>query len=249
MSYEPLSYSKHGSLHLTRGTFFVFENQPCVPVSSVEAPRAALDLPLAFARTRRGLSLMAILSLDSKDNAHIGPKGLWMGGYMPAVVRAHPFAVAYRGEKAAVLVDTQSDWLSENAGNPLFDAEGNPNTVLQNKIDLLRNQAPNPNRDNPVLQAIGASGVLKPWPATFEGLHQVDPRALGGLGAEDFLHLRDNNALPVLYAQLMSMPRINRVKNLARRKQKMSEKKRIDWKLSDDDILSFGDDLMDFDDE
>lgn len=45
------------------------------------------------------------------------------------------------------------------------------------------------------------------------------------------------------------MPRINRVKTLARRKQRMSEKKGLDWKLSDDDILLFGDDLMDFDDE
>jgi len=110
-------------------------------------------------------------------------------------------------------------------------------------VTLLRNQAPNPNRENPVLQAIEASGVLKQWPDAFEELQQVDPQALAGLGAEDFLNLRDNNALPVLYAQLMSMPRLNRIKNFAQRKQKMVENQNpepdINQLFGNQDVISF----------
>ncbi|MDZ7759099.1 MAG: SapC family protein [Desulfovermiculus sp.] len=88
-----------------RVTFFVFENQPCVQISTVETPRAALDLPIAFARTQKGLSfLVAILSLDKEDNAHVGPKVLWMGGYMPVVVRAHPFALAFKEDITTVII-------------------------------------------------------------------------------------------------------------------------------------------------
>lgn len=249
MTYTPLSSSQHSNLHLTRGTFFVFENQPCVPISTVEAPRAALDLPIAFARTQKGLSLVAILSLDKEDNAHVGPKGLWMGGYMPVVVRAHPFALVFKEDKARVIVDSESDWLSQTEGQPLFESDGSRSQVLERLVNLLRNQAPNPNRDTPALQAIEASGVLKPWSETFEGLQHVDPQALAGLGAEDFLKLRESNALPVIYAQLMSMPRLNRIKNLAQRKHKMAEK--MGLQVSEEDILlSFeDDDILRFSDE
>jgi hypothetical protein len=79
---------------------------------------------LVFTRAEKGLSLVAILSLNAQDNAHIGPKGLWMGGYMPAVVRTYPFALAYHDGKATVVVDTESDWLSQTEGQPLFEEDG-----------------------------------------------------------------------------------------------------------------------------
>jgi len=131
MSYEPLSYSKHKDLRLTRGTFFYLDNKPCVPISIVEAPRAALDLPMAFAGTQKGLSLVTILSLDKEDNAHVGPKGLWMGGYIPVVVRAHPFALAYQEDKAVLIVDSESDWLSQTEGQPLFEADGSKSQAVE----------------------------------------------------------------------------------------------------------------------
>lgn len=80
------------------------------------------------------LSLMAVLSLDQNDNSQVGPKGLWMGGYMPAIVRAHPLSMAIREGKATVVVDTESDWLSTTEGKPLFDQDGNPTEVLNKKI-------------------------------------------------------------------------------------------------------------------
>lgn len=99
MPYTPLSSSQHSKLRLTRGTFFHLQDKPMVPVSIVEAQRAGLDLPLAFLRTDKGLSLVAMLSMSKEDNAQVGPKGLWMGGYMPAVVRAYPFALAFQADQ------------------------------------------------------------------------------------------------------------------------------------------------------
>jgi hypothetical protein len=250
MSYTPLSSSTHKNLRLIRGTFFHLQNKPYVPISVLEASRAALDLPLAFARTRQGLSVVAILSLDKEDNAHVGPKGLWMGGYIPVVVRAHPFSMYIEQGKAVLLVDTESDWLSEDEGDLLFDAEGNPNTALQNKIDLLKNKAPNPHRDQPVLEAIAKSGVLESWEDVLSGLYRINREKLYSLDDQTFLGLRNQKALDVIFAQLASLPRINRLNNLAQRKQKMRERLG-QQQVSEEDILSSfeDDDILRFDNE
>ncbi len=115
-----------------------------VSVSVTEAPGAALDLPLVFTRNGQGnLSLMALLSLEKGNNVHVGPKGLWMGGYMPVVVRAHPFALAYQKDQA-VVVEQDSDWLSTTEGQPLFDAAGSPAKLLDNITELAQKHLSQP---------------------------------------------------------------------------------------------------------
>ena len=240
MHYTPLSNVNHRQLCLKRGTFFYLQDKPLVPISVVEAHRTALDLPLGFLRKEDGsLSLMAVLSLNRDDNAQIGPKGLWMGGYMPVLVRAHPFSIVVQEDQTTIVVDADSEWLSESEGEPLFDPEGNPSKILQNLLQVLKNQAPHPNRDHPVLEAVEQSGVLVPWSDASENLFRVDPQKLAALEDQAFLELRQNKALAVLYAQLLSMPRKQRIQNLAKRKQQMIEKqsKNLDFRIFEDDDL------------
>ena len=222
-----------------------------MPISPLESARAALDWPLAFYRGDNGLQLVAVLSLDDTDNYAVGPKGLWMGGYMPAIVRAHPLSMSVRDGKAAVLVDTQSDWLSTDKGNPMFDSEGNPNQVVNRRIGLLKNQGPNPRWDNPALEAVHKSGILEPWNNVFENLYKVNQQKLVALEEQSFLELRRNRVLAPIYAQLMSMPRINRLRNLAQRKQKMKERLGLNLNLEQDNDISLtleDDDIIRFDD-
>jgi hypothetical protein len=241
MPYVPLSSTEHADLKRKTGTFFYLKDQPMVPVSVKEAPKAALDLPLVFVRSEQGhLALMAVLSLEKDNNVHVGPKGLWMGGYMPAVVRAHPFALAYRKDQAVVVVQKDSDWLSTNEGQPLFDAAGNPAKLLNDITALLKQSFPNPRTDTPVLAAIDAAGILEPWAAVSDNLQKVNPEKLAGLGDADFLALRGKNALTVIFSHLLSLPRINRIKNLGKRKEKMGEKvPQVQNLIQDDDIISF----------
>ena len=224
MPYTPLSHTQHKHLHLKKGTYFFAKDKSFIPISTVEAPRAGLDLPLGFVRYEKGLSLMAVVSLDKEDNTQISLNGQWMGGYLPVMLRAHPLALVFQENKAVVAVDTDSDWLSETEGRPLFELDGSQSEVLQNLVNLLKTRAPNPNRDAPILQAIEQSGVLVPWPQVSETLLRVDAQKLQEITDEGFLQLRSHNALPVIYAQLMSQPRVNRLKNLAKRKQQMAER-------------------------
>jgi hypothetical protein len=251
MQYKPLSSEHHGQLRLTRGSFFFLNEQPLVPVSVVEASRAALDLPLVFVRGEQGTRLMALLSLERNVNAQVGPKGLWMGGYMPAAVRAYPFALAIAEDQATVVVAEESDWLSPIEGEPLFDLAGQPTETTSKMIQLLKNRFPNPLRDNVVFKAVEESGLLQPWTNVSENLLRVDREKLAGLDETTLLTLHRAGALGVIHAHLISLPRINRIKNLAQRKKKMAEqqvragkqaagKQSLDFSLEEDDeLISF----------
>jgi hypothetical protein len=80
----------------------------------------------------------------------------------------------------------------------------------------------------------------------------VNPEKLAGLDDGHFAALRQGNALAVIYAHLMSLPRINQIKNLANRKQRMARQMEnksqgfvmnkqvdLDVNLDDDDMISF----------
>ncbi|SMP81641.1 SapC protein [Desulfonatronum zhilinae] len=222
MSFTPLSSTEHTDLRMTQGTLFYIQHKPVVPVSIPEAPQAALDLPLAFARTETGLALVAILSLISDNNSQIGPKGYWMGGYMPVVVRCHPFALHYSQDQAQMLVDLESDWLSREQGKPLFTDQGKPSKILEQFMETLKNFAPNPQRDGPVLQALDKNGLLESWTEVSANLLRINSQKLGMLDDQAHLELRRQGALPIIYAHLFSMARIKRIKQLADQKAEIT---------------------------
>jgi hypothetical protein len=246
---EVLSRQRHGALNLKRGTFLFLNDRPVVPLSTVEAPRAALDLPIAFRRDEHGdLGLVAVLSLNKDDNVHVGPMGMWLGGYVPAVIRTYPFALAFSGEAATVVVATGSDWISTAEGEPLFDLEGNPTETLNSTTDLLRRAFPNPHRDGPMISAIDKQGLIEPWPGASAGLFKVDPGKLARLSDQIFLELRRSGALAMIFAHLMSLPRIERLNQLAQQKGKIRERLIQQKRLPDGDFgLRVEDDMICFD--
>ncbi|MBK5969055.1 MULTISPECIES: SapC family protein [Thiorhodovibrio] len=224
MALVPLSPSQHGDLRLAPGPLRHLEERPLVELGVAEAARAALDLPLVFIAREEGLHLCALLSPTATDNAQLGPRGRWMGGYMPALIRAHPLVLgpAREGATAPVLIDPDSDWFSRDQGEPLFDAQGQPSAVVTQRMERLRTLAPNPARDAPVLAAVAASGVLAPWegaPKALPGpLLSASPARLAALEAEVLLQLHAAGALGLLYLQEASRARLVRLEGLAKRK-------------------------------
>jgi hypothetical protein len=240
MQYASLTPTKHGHLCRKQGTFFFLNSQPLVLVSVVEASVAALDLPLAFMRKEAGgLSLVALLSLKNDDNAQVGPKGFWMGGYMPAVVQAYPFALAASEGQEVVAVHEESDWLSSEEGQPLFTDDGEPSELLLRIMEMLKTRMPNAQRDASVLSAIEKSGLLQPWTEISDDLLRVAPAYLRDMDDDAFLELRKTNALDLVYAHLLSLRRVNRIRRLAQKKQKMQESLRPQRSQAVKDNLSF----------
>ncbi|MBK5969049.1 MULTISPECIES: SapC family protein [Thiorhodovibrio] len=225
MNQVPLTPDRHGQLRRRVGPLFFLADQPLVPLSVAEAARAAIDLPLAFSRDAQGgLRLVAILGRSAGENVHIGPQGGWLGGYVPTVVRCHPFSLRMNGEQALVVVDESSDWLSPTEGEPLFTPEGGFGGELERLVALMKAQLPTPVRDRPVLDAIDASGVLESWPELGEGLLRVSAPRLEALDDASVLALRRAGGLPLAYAQLLSAPCLRRMENLTKLKRRLGER-------------------------
>ncbi|MBK7509056.1 MAG: SapC family protein [Comamonadaceae bacterium] len=61
------------------------------PSSRPEASRAAGSLPLAFWKRQDSFELVAVTGLEPHRSLMVASNGQWLAGYVPAVLRAHPF--------------------------------------------------------------------------------------------------------------------------------------------------------------
>lgn len=227
-SLEPVSFAKHGRLKFIQSKSFAFASGLMLSdLVAAELAHASLHFPLAFTVREEQAGLAALLSVVPGRNLFVAPNGSWMGGYIPAALRAYPFlGGGQNGEGQALLfVDTGSGLLSEKQGQALFTEEGTPSEMLQKIIGFLAEIEKNRTATNAACTALHGLKLLVPWEikiaaeagtTALTGLYRVDETTLNALSPEDFLSLRTVGALPLAYAQLLSMGRLEALTNLAR---------------------------------
>jgi hypothetical protein len=198
------------------------------PVVGVELGRAALAMPLAFLQEADRFVLVAMLSLKPGRNMLVTPDGRWLSGYVPAYVRSYPFRLLpQQGTDQLVLcIDTDSGLVVEGdaAGEDFFGPDGNISPVLKKALDFLNELERSRRATDVAVAALAAAGVLRPWQiklkaaeGTIAGLCRVDEVALNGLTDDVFLKLRKTSgALPIAYAQMLSMGQLGIFEHLAK---------------------------------
>ncbi len=199
------------------------------PVVGMEIARAALAMPLAFFQEARRFVLVAVLSLTPNRNMLVAPDGRWLGGYVPAFLRSYPFALLpQQGTDQTVLcIDTDSGLVVDgNAdGEDFVGPDGNISPALKKALDFLNELERSRRTTDVAVAALAAAGVIQPWPITLKaeqgdraitGLHRVDEVALNALADDVFLKLRKASALPIAYAQMLSMGQLGMFEHLAK---------------------------------
>jgi len=82
------------------------------------------------------------------------------------------------------------------------------------------------------VDALQAAELIQPWPRNLqqgentvpvEGFHRIDEAALNALPDEAFLALRKTGALPLAYAQLLSMNQLGKLQQAVGVQAKMRE--------------------------
>ena len=103
-----------------------------------EFAQACLEYPIVFVRAgtdadgQPQVAPMAVLGLTRDENLYLQPDGGWSAQYLPAQLRVYPFALAQvDAQQAALCIDRSYAGLSEAAGEPLFDAGGEPSALVQ----------------------------------------------------------------------------------------------------------------------
>ncbi len=222
---SPNSHRQHGWAGLSDFRFAAADT--VTPLLLAELPSAAGVFPLAFVKLPDGLlHLVGVMGLLPRQNLLVDRQGRWLGAYIPASYRAFPFSLQRVSDdkQRLALCFNESSGLMRATPDPargetrFFDDEGKPVPQLQKALDFLQTCVGNAPLTQAAVRALDAVGVLQPWPE-FKGLYRIDEPAFGQLNAEQLLALRDAYALPLAYAQLLSLPRMAALQRLLAERQ------------------------------
>ena len=203
------------------------------PLALVEVFKACMVLPLAFVQQGAAgqepaparYSLAALQGLQPGVNLCVAPSdGRWLAPYVPARHRCQPFALAHAQHDRVVLcVDADSPLLGQQ-GEALFDAQGQPSAYVRQMLGFVEQLHAGQQRLDALCAVLAGEGLIAPWPLsvqhaggeqTLEGLHCIDEARLQQLDAPALARIRDAGALPVVYAQLLSMQHVQALSALA----------------------------------
>lgn len=234
VKYVPLSPTAHAgkswnlpSLHYgfaSRATF--------VAVVGAEIANVATNMPMAFIKDGEQFQLVGLLSYHKGHNLFVRPDGRWIGGYIPAAFRAYPFRFLRPPgtDKSILCIDEESGLLEDGKGTePFFDEVGKPSKSVAGVIAMLEAVEKSRVVTAVAVRALETAGVIVPWElevkdgrneTQVQGLYRVDEQLLQKLDDEAFLGLRKAGALPLAFAQLISMARLSSLVNMASEVQK-----------------------------
>ena len=220
--FTAVSRDSHAGKSWQRPKDFAFAaKESVVPLVGAELSDVVPAMPMAFISDAGQYRLMGLLSLVPGKNMFVSPDGKWLGGYIPALLRAYPFRLLRQEgtEKSVLCVDQDSNLIvdSDGAGDEFFDAEGKPSKALQGILDFLGKIEANLTATDVAVSALANAGVISKWEIkvhepkgerVVDGLYYINEPALTALSDEAFLELRKAGALALAYCQLLSMRQI-----------------------------------------
>lgn len=223
----PLSPERHGARRWRRSASYAFAAERSVaPLAAAEMPRAAVAMPLGFLDNKGTFLPVAILGFAGGRNLYVAPDGRWLGLYVPAALRGHPFALVPNSSGQLVLcVDEDSGLLGDAEGEPFFGDDGQASEPVSEVLRFLTRAAAAQRATRPVCAALQEHGLIVPWPIKVQGkageievrgMFRIDESALNALSAGSFEEVRRAGALAVAYCQLLSMQHLPRLAELAR---------------------------------
>lgn len=201
--------------------------------AAAEFSEACKSFPLVFVpgstRDAQGVPVLTpvcLTGLAPDENLFIDADGRWTGGYEPAFLRRHPYAmVNVRGPDgemtSAAAYDGTFDGLAEGGeGEALFEG-GEPTPYLQGVMKFLNDFDAAVALTEPVGRQLLDLGLLKDMRAegvlpngdkfSVDGFLVVDEDKLRALPDDQVLKLVRNGLMAVVYAHLVSLSNLARL--------------------------------------
>lgn len=216
---ELLSKEQHG--HLGIGSpekrFGFCAKARAVPITVTEVPVASRDYPIIFLSNENPV-LLAVTGLIDDVNLFVDEKGDWESTcYVPGYIRRYPFGIANESgsDRMAVVLDAAFDGLSPNGERPLFE-NGEPSETTKGAVEFCQAFESDRAMTEEFASRVQALDIISSQtahftpkgatePKVFAEYFGVDEAKLTALTDEQFLSLREGNALAAIHALLMSM--------------------------------------------
>lgn len=226
--YVAISRQRHADKGWKRYASYAFAAGDAVaPLVLQELPRALMHFPIALIRSQNDWLPAAVQGLVAGQNLFVAPDGGWLGGYVPAVYRGFPFALANTSEDQRVLcIDEDSGLVVEaSAGEPFFDERGEPAQSVREVLGFLEKVDQNRVATRTACGALDEAGLLHSWGVKVktadgerrvDGLFCVDEQKFNGLAPDALKRLQQTGALTVAYCQMLSRQHLQRLGTLAK---------------------------------
>lgn len=155
----PLDKEKHKNLKIKKLDDLSFAAETnSVPLAGFEFFQCSRHHPVMFVKNSSGDYIpIAVLSLTSKGH-NLGAR--WDDVYVPSFVRRYPFVLEEKN--GLVMIDSESENLQEEEGDPLFKEDGEPAEALQNIMRFLESVDRGYKQTQEYIKALLAKDLLQP---------------------------------------------------------------------------------------
>lgn len=192
-----------------------------VPLVGDEFFQASRDLAVLFKRDSNGQYFpLALMSLRNNGHDLVSESGEWTGIYAPAFLRRYPFALTDNGN---VCIDENSPALSSDAGEPLFDENGNNSESLDRIVAFLKQYEAESLRTAAFCEALSEKMMFKPFnvqisplehsPVRLEGLFVIDEAVFSRLEGDLLQDWFRKGWVAWIYAHLHSIGTLGQLSN------------------------------------
>lgn len=191
-------------------------------VAAVEFIDAARDYPIVFIEAgkdddgQRELAPVAVLGLTQGENLMLNDDGSWAARYVPALLRGYPLGLARTdAQNYVVVIDEKAGALSATVGEPLFNEQGEPTPMLEERrkfVEQLENEA---QRTRLLGRRLQELDLLQPmrFDATLpdgqqlsvEGFFTVDEKKFSELADDQLSQLHQSGVLALIHAHQFSL--------------------------------------------
>ncbi|HEX5306165.1 MAG TPA: SapC family protein [Dyella sp.] len=224
----PLNRTAHKDLRLKPVPSLKFAaNVHSVPLTGVEFPAAARDVPILFAGAdMKDAGPMALLGLRQNENLFVDADGQWAPNtYVPAFIRRYPFILAEKpadqeGDDFTVFLDEAYEGFNEAEGERLFQDDGTDSEMLRNAVNFLGEFQQHVTRTHWFMDQLRKHDLLEPRNIRLEkdgksinlnGLFVVSEEKLRQLDEKVAHEFLKEGVLGWIYAHLLSLANIDRV--------------------------------------
>ena len=224
-SIKAINNSAHGNVKVKSNPSFIqSKTKHFAPVVVQEFISASKEFPIVFikdAETGR-FNAVVLLGLKPQENLFFDEKS-WQGSYIPEALTLYPFVIhqAEGSDKALLCVDEDSALVNETIGDAFFDEKGVQKEWLTAKGEAVVDYVNKSGVTQSFIQLLLAKELLAPQTLslnlagqeeyTLDGLYVINEQKLNDLSDSEFSELRKTNALPAIYAILMSMQCIKKL--------------------------------------
>ncbi len=191
-------------------------------IAAVEFIDAARDYPIVFIEAGQGedgkreVAPVAVLGLTQGENLMLASDGSWAARYVPALLRGYPFGLARTdGSNYVVVIDDKADALTSGDGQALFNEQGEPTPMLEERRKFLEQLEAEAQRTRLFGRSLLELELLTPmrFEATLpdgrdlsvDGFLTLDEKRFADLPADKLGQLHKSGLLALIYAHQCSL--------------------------------------------